>query len=234
MKNSVSTNFLKIVSKKSNQRVKGIVSSTLKDFPPLKKSLTLKFYSYRRLIYGISEFRNHFLLRFNDVFLERLDLFEIIFPVLYGDILNKGKVLKIQNTLSPFLREIEKLISFKKYEKYFSTGEYYNLVSISRDFSQEFEKYGIKNIFWSKKKAKKRLGYADLENGVIVISRIFDSEDVPSYVIKTLIYHELLHFKFPPERWGKNRVQHSKKFREIEKKYKFYEDTMKFLERYLS
>ncbi len=211
----------------------GIINSTLEVYPPLRNSLTVKFFGYKRLIYGITYHKNGFLLKLNDLFLDRIDLFKKIFPILYKCMLDKTKVDEVKRNLRPFLREIEETIYFNRYRNYSSIGKFFNLEELSEEFLEDFKMYGVKYIFWSKRRAKKKLGYADIKNGVIVISKIFDSESVPDFVIKTLIYHELLHFMLPPKKYGKRVIHHSKNFREFEEKYEFYNDTLKFLDNYL-
>ena len=50
-----------------------------------------------------------------------------------------------------------------------------------------------------------------------------DSPSVPRYLVEYVVYHEMLHIKFPVERRGQRRIVHSREFRDAEKKFPQYE-----------
>ena len=76
---------------------------------------------------------------------------------------------------------------------------------------------------WSTRRARSILGHYDSAHGVIIISRSFDSADVPRFLVEYLVFHEMLHIKYPVERDGHRRVVHSRAFREAERKFPHYE-----------
>ena len=59
-----------------------------------------------------------------------------------------------------------------------------------------------------------------------------DADDVPNYVVRNVVYHEMLHQFLGPERIGERLTFHSRAFRELEKKCldferaKHWEDTV--------
>lgn len=76
---------------------------------------------------------------------------------------------------------------------------------------------------WSHRDSRRILGHYDSGHRTIVISRKLDSPAVPRYLVEYVVYHEMLHIRFPVERHGQRRVIHSREFREAEKKFPQYE-----------
>jgi hypothetical protein len=76
---------------------------------------------------------------------------------------------------------------------------------------------------WSPHRSRSILGHYDSAHGTITVSRWFDSPAAPRYLLEYLMFHEMLHIKFPVERDGHRRVVHSRAFREAEKKFPDYE-----------
>jgi hypothetical protein len=76
---------------------------------------------------------------------------------------------------------------------------------------------------WSHQNSHRILGHYDSGHGTIIISRKLDSPAVPRYLVEYVVYHEMLHIRFPVERRGQRRVIHSREFREAEKKFPKYE-----------
>ena len=76
---------------------------------------------------------------------------------------------------------------------------------------------------WSHHSSRRVLGHYDSGHGTIIISRKLDSPSVPRYLVEYVVYHEMLHIRFPVERRGQRRVVHSREFREAQKKFPQYE-----------
>jgi len=76
---------------------------------------------------------------------------------------------------------------------------------------------------WSHKNSRRILGHYDSGHGTIIVSRKLDSSAVPRYLVEYVVYHEMLHIRFPVERRGHRRVVHSREFREAETKFPQYE-----------
>ena len=81
-------------------------------------------------------------------------------------------------------------------------------------FRGELEKPAIS---WSAKRSKRILGRYDATHHAIFISRIFDSAKIPSYVVEYVMYHEMLHLRFPVEHRGARRCVHTPEFKQAEK-----------------
>lgn len=76
---------------------------------------------------------------------------------------------------------------------------------------------------WSHRNSHRILGHYDSGHGTIVVSRKLDSPAVPRCVVEYVVFHEMLHMRFPIERQGQRRVVHSREFRAAEKKFPQYE-----------
>ncbi|TGK35109.1 DUF45 domain-containing protein [Leptospira gomenensis] len=77
-------------------------------------------------------------------------------------------------------------------------------------------------IHWGKRKSKTRLGHYDPSQDMIVINPILANEFVPDYVLEYIVFHELLHVRFPPRRKNGKNVIHGREFRAFEKKFPDY------------
>ena len=84
---------------------------------------------------------------------------------------------------------------------------------------------------WSYNHARTLLGHYDSGHTAIMLSRKLDSPAVPRYIVEYVVYHEMLHIRFPVERRGQRRVVHSREFREAEKKFPKYVQACRQLKR---
>jgi hypothetical protein len=82
---------------------------------------------------------------------------------------------------------------------------------------------------WSYQNARRILGHYDSGHRTIMISRKLDGRDVPRHLVEYVVYHEMLHIRFPVERRGGRRVVHSREFREAEKRFPQYEQACRQL-----
>lgn len=70
---------------------------------------------------------------------------------------------------------------------------------------------------------KRRLGSFNFKTKSIRISPILDDREIPDYFISFIIYHEILHYFFPPRRsfFGKRKIHH-KDFKAKERTFEKY------------
>lgn len=142
----------------------------------------------------------------------------------------KVKVGKeIRNPYNEYVESIRATLPVKKFNRldsYSGKGRVFDLTSI---FSQLNHVYFSNDLplpvlGWSKKKSFWRLGFYDKERNLLVISRVFDQAGVPEKVVRYLVYHEMLHIYFPPQRKNGRRIIHSRKFCETESQYPEYDE----------
>jgi hypothetical protein len=78
---------------------------------------------------------------------------------------------------------------------------------------------GQPNLGWSLRRSRSMLGHFDPSHNAIIISRIFDEPAVPVLALEYVMYHEMLHLRFPVDHSGTRRCVHTREFREAEKKF---------------
>lgn len=72
---------------------------------------------------------------------------------------------------------------------------------------------------WAAAASRRNLGHYDPAHNAILISRVFDSARVPRFVLEYVLYHEMLHLRFPVKMRGSRRCVHSAEFREQERRF---------------
>ena len=104
-------------------------------------------------------------------------------------------------------------------------GRHHDLEEIFHGLNHRFFHGQIppSRLGWSPKDSRRILGHYDSGHGTIIVSRKLDAPSVPRYLVEYVVYHEMLHIRFPVERRGHRRVVHSREFREAEKKFPQYE-----------
>lgn len=78
-------------------------------------------------------------------------------------------------------------------------------------------------IRWGKRKSRTRLGHYDPSYTMIVVNPILAEEFVPEFVLEYIVFHELLHVRFPLRKKNGKNVIHGPDFRAFEKKFPDYE-----------
>jgi hypothetical protein len=110
-------------------------------------------------------------------------------------------------------------------------GEVYNLDEIFDELNGRFFHglLGRPQMTWSQDHARNSLGHFDPAHNTIVVSRIFDAEKVPRFVLEYLVYHEMLHLKHPVKLRGTRRCVHGKEFQAEEKLFPRLEEAKNIL-----
>ncbi len=65
---------------------------------------------------------------------------------------------------------------------------------------------------WSPQTSRRRLGHYDAAHDAIVISSIFDRQQVPVLLVEYVLYHEMLHVQHPVQLRGGRRRVHTPEF----------------------
>ena len=112
-------------------------------------------------------------------------------------------------------------------------GKVYDLEQIFDHLNRRFF-YGLlgrPEMTWSPNHARNHLGHYDPAHNTIVVSRVFDRKEVPRYAIEYLVYHEMLHLKYPVKLRGSRRCAHPPEFQADEKQFPDLEQAKKFLKK---
>ena len=112
-------------------------------------------------------------------------------------------------------------------------GEHRNLEEIfERLNASHFDGLlGRPQLGWSRLPARGMLGHFDPSHNAIVISRIFDTPGVPLLALEYVVFHEMLHLRFPVNHSGARRRVHTREFREAEKKFPRFQEAKEMLKR---
>jgi hypothetical protein len=110
-------------------------------------------------------------------------------------------------------------------------GRHFDLEEIFQKLNRRYfgGKLRLRRLGWSPKRSRTLLGHYDSAHRTITISRALDSPRVPRYLVEYLVFHEMLHIRYPVEREGYRRVVHPRQFREAEKKFPRYEQARRRL-----
>ena len=100
-------------------------------------------------------------------------------------------------------------------------GEHHDLEELFERLNAQFfhAMLGRPQLGWSRGHSRSMLGHFDPSHNAIVISRIFDRGDVPALALEYVMFHEMLHLRFPVDHGGAKRRVHTKEFRAAEKKF---------------
>ena len=110
-------------------------------------------------------------------------------------------------------------------------GSFFNLKAVFDDLNRRFfnTDLGAVRIGWSPNRSRTALGHYDSSHRTITVTRWLDRRGVPRYVVEYLIFHEMLHARFPVEHRNHRRVVHTKSFREAERGFPHYNRAIRWL-----
>jgi hypothetical protein len=100
-------------------------------------------------------------------------------------------------------------------------GNCYNLDEIFEELNfQYFNGLMARPILgWSPNASRTLLGHYDPSHNAIVLSRILDRPKAPRIAVEYVLFHEMLHLRFPAEHRGARRCVHTKAFKAAEKQF---------------
>ena len=116
---------------------------------------------------------------------------------------------------------------------YAPQGRCYDLGAIFEELNLRFF-HGLMSrpgLGWSIRKSRTLLGHYDPSHNVIVLSRLLDAATVPRLAVEYVMYHEMLHLRFPTEHRGTRRCVHTKGFKAAEKEFPHLDEALAMLKR---
>jgi len=113
-------------------------------------------------------------------------------------------------------------------------GRWHNLEEVFQRLNRDFfnGELSLTRLGWSLKNSRTILGHYDAGHGMIIVNRALDSPTAPAHLVEYLVFHEMLHMRFPVGRNGHRRVVHSRAFREAEREFPQYEEARKSLKHF--
>jgi hypothetical protein len=112
-------------------------------------------------------------------------------------------------------------------------GECYNLDKIFEELNfQYFHGLMARPILgWSPNASRTLLGHYDPSHNAIVLSRILDRPKAPRVAVEYVLFHEMLHLRYPAEHRGARRCVHTKEFKKAEKQFEKLSEAREALRR---
>ena len=75
------------------------------------------------------------------------------------------------------------------------------------------------DLGWSRRPSRTMLGHFDLAHNAIILSRILDRPSVPRLAVEYVMFHEMLHLRYPVQHKGARRCVHTQEFKDAEKQF---------------
>jgi hypothetical protein len=100
-------------------------------------------------------------------------------------------------------------------------GACYNLEEIFEDLNgRYFQGLMARPLLgWSRRPSRSMLGHYDPSHNAIILSKLLDHEWVPHLAVEYVLFHEMLHLRFPVEHRGARRCVHTRDFKEAENQF---------------
>jgi len=137
----------------------------------------------------------------------------LVARMLHRRVSREARECYIAYVLSPAVRLRIDAMRRRRGRKYMRSakGRYFDLQRLFARLNERFfrgELAAVK-VGWSTQNSRTILGHYDSAHRTITISRWLDSSKVPRYLVEYLVFHEMLHLRYPVERQGHRRVVHS-------------------------
>jgi predicted metal-dependent hydrolase len=114
-------------------------------------------------------------------------------------------------------------------------GKHYDLCAIFEEINHEYFNglMARPELGWSLRPSRSILGHYDPCHHIIVLSKILDSEAAPRLIVKYVMFHEMLHLRYPTEHRGSRRCVHTPEFKQAEREFAGYAEAKKLLKQFL-
>ena len=112
-------------------------------------------------------------------------------------------------------------------------GECFDLEAIFERLNRRFF-HGLMArpaLGWSKRESRTTLGHYDPSHNAIVLSKIMDRPGVPELAVEYVLYHEMLHLRYPAEHTGTRRRVHTKEFKRAEREFPEFKKAQELLKK---
>jgi len=112
-------------------------------------------------------------------------------------------------------------------------GEHHDLEPIFEELNMQYF-FGLLArplLGWSRRPSRTMLGHFDPSHNAIIISRIFDTAKAPLLALEYVLFHEMLHLRYPVQTRGARRSVHTKELREAEKAFAQFKEAKELLKK---
>lgn len=114
-------------------------------------------------------------------------------------------------------------------------GEVYNLTQLFTELNEQYFHglMAIPALGWSLRHSRTILGHYDPSHHVIVLSRSLDCADAPERAVRFVLFHEMLHLRYPTENRGARRCVHTPEFKRAEREFAHYAEAKEALKKFV-
>jgi len=101
------------------------------------------------------------------------------------------------------------------------TGDCHNLETVFEELNgRHFDGLMARpQLGWSRRPSRTMLGHYDPSHNAIIISKFLDSGSLPRLALEYVMFHEMLHLRYPTDNSGVRRRVHTKEFRQAERTF---------------
>jgi hypothetical protein len=100
-------------------------------------------------------------------------------------------------------------------------GDVYDLVELFEQINLRYFNglMARPDLGWSVRPSRTTLGHYDPSHHMIVLSKALDQRHVPRIAVEYVMFHEMLHLRYPVEHRGARRCVHTPEFKKAEKQF---------------
>jgi hypothetical protein len=84
---------------------------------------------------------------------------------------------------------------------------------------------------WSRRASRTMLGHFDPSHNAIILSKLLDSPKVSEIAVEYVLFHEMLHLRYPVEHRGARRCVHTREFKDAERQFEHWREARILLKR---
>jgi len=101
-------------------------------------------------------------------------------------------------------------------------GECYDLEAIFEQLNARYfhSLLARPQLGWSRARSRTMLGHYDPSHNAIILSRFLDRPNIPPLAVEYVLFHEMLHLRFPVEHRGARRCVHTRAFKQAEREFR--------------
>lgn len=112
-------------------------------------------------------------------------------------------------------------------------GDHHNLEQIFEELNVEHfcGLLARPQLGWSRRPSRTMLGHYDPSHNAIIISKLLDGQEVPRLALEYVLFHEMLHLRYPVKHQGVRRQVHTREFKEAERAYPRLKEAKEVLKR---
>ena len=209
--------------------------------PRTKNRLVISFYSYKSMKSTIRQAGGTYQVRISDMLKDAPpEVISALLRILVSKV-NRRPVPKEVNDLyqaytqsPPMLERLGNVRRTRgRKDMADPSGERHDLVPIFERLNTQFfgAALDMPKLGWSKRNTTALFGHYDKDHKSITISKTLDSDDVPSFVLEYVLFHEMLHLVYDVKYKNRRRCVHGSEFKRHEGIFPKYKEAIGWLKK---